>query len=64
MYYSDDPERDLDRWLAAQDRELEKYPKCSECDNHITEDFYLINDEYICEDCIEQYKVRIEDYVG
>lgn len=63
MFYSDDPERDLDRYLAAQDRELKKYPKCSDCDNYITEDFYLINDEYICEDCIENYKVRIEDYV-
>ena len=64
MFYSDDPERDLDRWLAEQDRELEKLPKRADCDNYITDDFYLINDAYICEDCIEHYKVRLEDYVG
>ena len=63
IYRTDNPEADLDRWLADCDRELEKYPKCADCDNYILDDFYLINDEYICEECIEHYKVRIEDYV-
>ena len=65
FFYSDDPERDLDRYEMAREKELEKLPKCSECGEPITEEnFYLINDEYICECCIDNYKVRTEDYVG
>lgn len=66
MFYSDDPERDLDRYLAAQDREIEKLPICSECGEPIQDEhFYLINDEPICSDCLESnYRKDTEDYVG
>ena len=65
MYYSDDPERDLDRWLADQDRELEKLPICANCGNPIQDDyFYLINDKPICSNCLESnYRKDTEDYV-
>lgn len=65
FFYSNDPQFDLDRYEMAQEKERQKLPRCSICDEPIEEeDFYLINDEYICECCIENFKVRTEDYVG
>lgn len=65
MFYSNDPERDLDRYLAEQDRELEKLPKCADCGEPIQDDhFYLINDEPICPNCLDSnYRKDTEDYV-
>jgi formylmethanofuran dehydrogenase subunit E len=46
-------------------RELEKLPRCSDCDEVIQEDFcYEINDELICSDCMESnYRKDISNYV-
>lgn len=42
-----------------------KSPKCSDCDEFLKgKHFYLINDEVICPDCLENnYKKDVEDYV-
>ena len=41
---------------AEQERQTAKLPLCSECGEPITEDYcFYINDEYICEDCMECY---------
>lgn len=50
---------------ARQQRELERLPVCSECDNPIqTEKFFLINDEFICPQClIDNYRKDTEDYI-
>lgn len=48
-----------DMWKLHEDqkeRELAKYPRCSECGSTITEDFcYYISGEYVCKDCIVEY---------
>ena len=45
--------------------ELDKYPVCEWCHEHITdEDLWLINDGIICKECLDYYfKRKTEDYV-
>ena len=41
---------------AEQERKLQKLPVCVYCNEHIQdESFFLINDEVICEDCMDSY---------
>lgn len=57
---------DLHReYEARQERELERLPRCSECDEPITDDeCYEINGELVCPCCLkENYRKRTEDYV-
>ena len=65
VYRTDDPHKDFDRWDAEQTAKLEKLPKCSHCDEHIQDDYlYEINDELICEECINQnFRKNVEDYI-
>lgn len=64
MFYSDDPVADYESYTAQQERELGKIPKCSECGNHIQDEMaYLINDELICERCMNGFKVHVDDYI-
>jgi formylmethanofuran dehydrogenase subunit E len=52
-FYSDDPIRDYDRYDAQREKQLEDFPRCSECDKYICDDFYYEFDgEIICEDCL------------
>ena len=55
MYVPDN----YDAWSRHQDqmeRELAERQRCSECDEPITDDYcYLINGEYICQDCMNSY---------
>ena len=53
MMWTDDPHKDFARWDAEQEEALERLPKCCECGEPIVDDYcYYINDEYICEDCL------------
>lgn len=63
--YTDDPIADFHRHDAEQQAALEKCPKCSMCDEHIQDEhFYEINDEVICEECLNQnFRKPVEDYV-
>lgn len=47
------------------DRQLERLPRCSECDEPIQDDhFYLVNGENICEQCLyDNYRKAVEDYI-
>jgi soluble lytic murein transglycosylase-like protein len=62
---ADDPDIDFLRHDAEQQKELEKCPKCSMCDEYIQDDFlYEINDEVICEECLnDNFRKSVEDYV-
>lgn len=64
MYRTDDPIADFNRWDAEQQEWIEKRPVCSICGEHIQDDYYyLINDEIICPDCLEnEFRKEIEDY--
>ena len=53
MIFTDDPIADFERHDAEQQAELDKLPRCSICDVPIQDDYYYeINDECICEDCL------------
>ena len=66
FFYSNDPMKDLDRYEMAQERELRKLPKCAICNEPIQDEhFYLINDEPICPECLDDnYRKDTEDYVS
>ena len=58
--YTDDPINDFERWDAEQAERLAERPLCSYCDEPIQEDSaFRINDELICEECMEQFRVYI-----
>lgn len=65
MYRTDDPSADYDRYCNEQDAWLERLPKCSYCNEPIQDDFcFEINDELICEECLDMHhKKCVEDYV-
>lgn len=55
--YTDDPVADYDAYDRAQEAEMERLPICCECGQRIEDEFcYQINDEVLCETCMEQYK--------
>ena len=64
MYYTDDAERDFDRWDLELERRRARRPLCSHCGERIQdEEAYLINGEFYCEKCMEQeYKVWVDDF--
>lgn len=42
---------------AEQNRQLERLPRCADCDEPIQDETaYYINGEWICEDCMEAYR--------
>ena len=58
--YSDDPLMDFEKWDAEQYKQTSERPRCSQCDEPIQEDSaFRINDELICEECMEQFRVYI-----
>jgi formylmethanofuran dehydrogenase subunit E len=60
-----------DMWVdheAQQQRELEEYierlPICSECGERMVCDWcYEINGELICEDCMDNHRKSVDDFV-
>lgn len=64
MQYTDDPAADYDAYSRELDAARELLPECCECGQRIEDDFcYEINDEIICETCMEQYKKFTMDLV-
>lgn len=55
IFRSDDPSLDFDRWDAEQSRFSENLPVCAVCNQTIDSDYYHINDDNICADCMEMY---------
>ena len=65
MYRSDDPARDAERYMMAQDVRLARRPQCDCCENHIQEEMalhYVTSkvDIWLCLDCIEKSTEYIE----
>jgi formylmethanofuran dehydrogenase subunit E len=52
-----------DIWLSHEqqmDRQIAQLPVCADCDNPIqTETAFYINGEWICENCIESYRMEV-----
>lgn len=62
-FRSGDPLEDFDRLDRQQARWLSKRPQCSECGEHIQDEkAYYINGEFICNNCISNYEVDVDDY--
>lgn len=54
MCYIQDNYDRFEQHEAEQQAYLDKQPRCSECDEPITDEYcYEINGEYICEECLE-----------
>ena len=51
---------------AEQERQLQKLPVCEYCGEHIQDDyFFQINDEIICEGCLnDHFRKAVDDYVS
>ena len=65
MFYSNDPAADYERYVSAQEKELEKYPICDYCGERITDDyFYEIDEQVYCKECLTVCKRTVEEYVG
>lgn len=64
MVWTDNPIADAERYTAKQEEALERLPKCSYCNNPIQDEYcYEINDELICEECLDLfYRKQVEDY--
>lgn len=62
MYRTGDPIEDFNRYDAERERQLRKLPRCSECDEPITDEYaYYINGEWICERCMnDNYRREVE----
>ena len=57
---SDDPVRDYDAWDAEQARLEAKLPVCSDCGEHIWDDYaFYIDGEWICESCMDDYRREV-----
>lgn len=61
---------DMVDFFEAHDRKQQKrvrrLPVCDYCNEPIQEDsFFEINDEFICEDCLEKFfRKVVDDYLG
>ncbi len=55
----------FDSHQAQQDAQLDKLPRCCECDEPIqTEHCFEVNGELICPDCMnDNHRKWVEDYV-
>jgi hypothetical protein len=61
MYFTDNPIADFLRYDSEQTEELEKYPECCICGDHITDDcYYDIDGEIYCERCMN-HEFRISN---
>lgn len=65
MSYTDDPIADFHNHCAEQEKQLEKLPRCSECDHPIQDKkCYSFNGELICEQCLEDnHEKNTEDFI-
>ena len=53
-----------ERHDREREEKLEKYPKCDYCKEPITDEYlYNVAGMVLCEDCIEKFRERTEDYV-
>ena len=66
MHRTDDPIADYNRYDAEMESARKLLPVCSECGEHIMDDFcYQLYDEIICEECLnDNYRKMTVDLMG
>lgn len=53
-----------DKYDAEQCRLMDQLPECADCGHPIQDETaFYINGEFICENCMESYRVNVEDYI-
>ena len=63
-YLSGNPYRDYDRYEASQEAWLKVRPVCAWCGEHIQDEHaYRIGDDLVCEDCLDDARVNVDDLV-
>lgn len=64
-FYTSDPVADFERHDREQAKQLDSLPVCENCGNPIQgEHLFLINDEFVCTEClIRDFRKDVEDYV-
>ena len=65
-FMSDDPVRDAERYIDAQDARLARRPQCDCCEKHIQDEtaFHYVTskiDIWICNECIDDNTEYIEE---
>ena len=65
MLWTDDPVADFERHDREQAERLNLLPICDICNDPIQEEhFYEINDEFVCEHCLDKlFKKNTEDFI-
>ena len=65
MFYTDDPVADYYRYEAERQAELDKLPRCCECEEPIqSAACYERNGELLCPQClVDNHRRRTRDYV-
>lgn len=65
MFYSDNPDKDFDRYDMAMAQKEAMLPKCEKCGEPIHDDvYYEINGEILCESCVQyEYGRSTQDYL-
>jgi formylmethanofuran dehydrogenase subunit E len=64
VFRSDDPVRDFDRRDREQQDWEDSLPRCERCGEILDTYLYEIDDEILCEGCMERkYRRNVEDYL-
>lgn len=64
MFYSDNPGRDADRYIAYQEARLERFPKCDSCGEPIQDEYlWDFNGTIYCEECAADEYRKINDAI-
>ena len=60
-----DPLEDFNRRDREQSEYLESLPVCERCCKPIQDEhLYLINDEFVCQECLDRdFRKRVDDYI-
>ena len=61
-----DPVRDIERDYEGKERKLAQRPRCAECGERIQDEYaYEIDNELICEECLDRYyKKNVDDMMA
>lgn len=55
MYYAENP--------ADYEIRDDEYPYCTQCGSGVEDDFYIIDGDVWCRDCIDKAAINIYDYL-
>jgi formylmethanofuran dehydrogenase subunit E len=64
MFITDDPVADFHRYCNEQEEKLKRLPRCDRCKHRIQDDYYYIDEETLCEGCMNnEYRKSLDDYL-